>query len=76
MTILNSSKRRLGIEINRRDNHFKLTGRPLRDGDEDKLRSSHVDTAPMRPNSGYRTGTNSSGDRKKRGCWNRRGKRA
>ena len=42
-------ERRLGIEINRRDNHFKLTGRPICvNAAADILRSLYVDTAPMR----------------------------
>lgn len=42
-------ERRLGIEINRRDNHFKLTGRPICvTAATDILRSLYVDTAPMR----------------------------
>lgn len=42
-------ERRLGIEINRRDNHFKLTGRALCvHAAADILRSLYVDTAPMR----------------------------
>lgn len=42
-------ERRLGIEINRRDNHFKLTGRPICvTAAADILRSLYVDTAPMR----------------------------
>lgn len=41
-------ERRLGIEINRRDNHFKLTGRPICvTAAADILRSLYVDTAPM-----------------------------
>ncbi|MCP5751168.1 PhoH family protein, partial [Klebsiella pneumoniae] len=37
------------IEINRRDNHFKLTGRPICvTAAADILRSLYVDTAPMR----------------------------
>ena len=42
-------ERRLGIEINRRDNHFKLTGRPICvNAAADILRSLYVDTSPMR----------------------------
>lgn len=42
-------ERRLGIEINRRDNHFKLTGSPICvTAAADILRSLYVDTAPMR----------------------------
>lgn len=42
-------ERRLGIEINRRDNHFKLTGRAICvHAAADILRSLYVDTAPMR----------------------------
>ena len=42
-------ERRLGIEINRRDNHFKLTGRMICvNAAADILRSLYVDTAPMR----------------------------
>lgn len=42
-------ERRLGIEINRRDNHFKLTGRPICvTAAADILHSLYVDTAPMR----------------------------
>ena len=42
-------ERRLGIEINRRDNHFKLTGRAICvTAAADILRSLYVDTAPMR----------------------------
>jgi len=42
-------ERRLGIEINRRDNHFKLTGRSLSvSAATDILRHLYVDTAPMR----------------------------
>ncbi len=42
-------ERRLGIEINRRDNHFKLTGREICvTAAADILRSLYVDTAPMR----------------------------
>ncbi len=52
-------ERRLGIEINRRDNHFKLTGRPICvTAAADILRSLYVDTRPdARSDSGYRTGT-------------------
>ena len=42
-------ERRLGIEINRRDNHFKLTGRAICvHAAADILTSLYVDTAPMR----------------------------
>ncbi|SFN69112.1 phosphate starvation-inducible protein PhoH [Izhakiella capsodis] len=42
-------ERRLGIEINRRDNAFKLTGRVLSvDAATDILRTLYVDTAPVR----------------------------
>ena len=42
-------ERRLGIEINRRDNHFKLTGRAICVlAAADILTSLYVDTAPMR----------------------------
>lgn len=42
-------ERRLGIEINRRDNHFKLTGREICvNAAADILRTLYVDTAPMR----------------------------
>ncbi len=42
-------ERRLGIEINRRDNHFKLVGKPLCvDAAATILRSLYVDTAPVR----------------------------
>ena len=42
-------ERRLGIEITRRDNHFKLTGRAICvTAAADILRSLYVDTAPMR----------------------------
>ena len=46
---LKQLERRLGIEINRRDNHFKLTGRAICvTAAADILRSLYVDTAPMR----------------------------
>lgn len=42
-------ERRLGIEINRRDNHFKLTGREICvNAAADILHTLYVDTAPMR----------------------------
>ncbi len=42
-------ERRLGIEIHRRDNHFKLTGRPVCvTAATDILRSLYVVTAPLR----------------------------
>jgi len=42
-------ERRLGIEINRRDNQFKLTGRAICvNAAADILRNLYVDTAPMR----------------------------
>ncbi|MGQ7171994.1 hypothetical protein ACUOCP_40345, partial [Escherichia sp. R-CC3] len=47
--VIKQLERRLGIEINRRDNHFKLTGRPICvTAAADILRSLYVDTAPMR----------------------------
>lgn len=42
-------ERRLGIEINRRDNTFKLVGEPLCvDATASILTSLYVDTAPLR----------------------------
>ena len=42
-------ERRLGIEINRRDNQFKLVGRTLCvNAAADILRTLYVDTAPVR----------------------------
>jgi len=42
-------ERRLGIDIHRRDNQFRLTGRPLTvNAAADILRTLYVDTAPMR----------------------------
>ncbi|HAS99203.1 MAG TPA: nucleoside triphosphate hydrolase, partial [Pantoea agglomerans] len=42
-------ERRLGIEINRRDNVFKLSGRPLCvNAAADILKTLYVDTAPVR----------------------------
>ena len=42
-------ERRLGIEINRRDNHFKLVGRALSvEAAAHILRTLYVDTAPVR----------------------------
>ena len=44
-------ERRLGIEINRRDNHFKLTGRPI------CVTAVCRYSPDARSDSGYRTGT-------------------
>lgn len=42
-------ERRLGIEINRRNNRFKLIGKPLNiNAASDVLRRLYVDTAPIR----------------------------
>lgn len=42
-------QRRLGVEINRRDNHFRITGNPLIvQAAADILRHLYVDTAPVR----------------------------
>jgi len=42
-------ERRLGVDIHRRDNQFRLTGRPLTvNAAADILLTLYVDTAPMR----------------------------
>ena len=66
-------ERRLGIEINRRDNHFKLTGRPICvTAAADILRSLYVDTAPMRAVRFRISNRNRSTLRlKKRGYWSK-----
>lgn len=65
-------ERRLGIEINRRDNHFKLTGRPICvTAATDILRSLYVDTAPMRGQTQDIEPEQIIWRSKKRGCWNR-----
>ncbi|XPE68422.1 hypothetical protein ACNKHP_21060 [Shigella boydii] len=55
-------ERRLAIEINRRDNRFKLTGLPMCvTAATNILRHLYVDTAPMRGQiSRYRPGTEST----------------
>lgn len=65
-------ERRLGIEINRRDNHFKLTGRTICvNAAADILRSLYVDTAPMRGETQDIEPEKFTSRLKKRACWNR-----
>lgn len=65
-------ERRLGIEINRRDNAFKLVGRALCvHAAVDILRHLYVDTSPVRGNIPDIDLNKFTWLSKKAGCWNR-----